>query len=157
MNQSRVSDGSVVITDTSCFILLEKINALFILPKLFATILTTPEIAAEFGKPLPEWVIIREVNQLLKQKFLRQVDPGEASAIAMASEIFCDYIILDDMAARKLAESLGFKVKGTIGILLLAKQKAIIAHLRPYLEIIQQTNFRLSSRLVDQFIKEAGE
>jgi len=38
----------VVITDTSCLILLDNIHALDLLPLIYRQILTTPEIAAEF-------------------------------------------------------------------------------------------------------------
>jgi predicted nucleic acid-binding protein len=49
---------SVVIADASCFILLDKIDSLNLLQKLFKTVATSIEIANEFGKPLPEWVQI---------------------------------------------------------------------------------------------------
>jgi predicted nucleic acid-binding protein len=42
-----------IISDTSCLILLDKIGELEILLKLFGQILTTPEVANEFGLPLP--------------------------------------------------------------------------------------------------------
>lgn len=157
MNPKNLPENSIVITDTSCFVLLGKIKALHILQQLFTTVLTTPEIADEYGSALPDWILIRPADQSLKEKFLEYVDPGEASAIALASVVSCDYIILDDMAARKLAEKLGLPIKGTIGVLLMAKQKGIIPLLSPYLDIIQQTNFRLSQHLIDGFIKEAGE
>lgn len=157
MTLTNLSGNKIVITDTSCFILLDKIDALNILPRLFSTVLTTPEIAKEYGKPLPDWVLIQSANRSLKGDFYRYVDQGEASAIALAMEISCDYIILDDMAARKLAIKLGLPTKGTVGVLLMAKQQGIIDLFRPYLSLIQQTNFRLSPQLADQFIKDAGE
>lgn len=52
----------VIITDTSCFSLLYKLDALEILHQLFSTVITTPEIVAEFRFPLPGWVIVQEVN-----------------------------------------------------------------------------------------------
>jgi predicted nucleic acid-binding protein len=134
-----------------------KISGLGILHQLFADVLTTPEIAREYGKALPDWVILHSANQSLKEKFYKYVDEGEASAIALASEISCDYLIVDDMAARKLAKKIGLPVKGTVGVLLMAKQNGIIPLFRPYLELIQQTNFRLSEQLVEQFLKDAGE
>jgi predicted nucleic acid-binding protein len=153
-----VRENSVVITDTSCFVLLEKINALPILHSLFSTVTTTPEIAKEYGNILPPWVIIQAVNnKALQHEFNQYIDPGEASAIALASEINCKHLIIDDMAARKFAEKLGLPIKGTVGVLLMAKQKGVIPLLRPYLDLIQQTNFRLSQKLVDQFINDAGE
>jgi predicted nucleic acid-binding protein len=55
-----------VIADTSCFILLDKIEALAILQKLFNEIITSVNVANEFGKPKPDWVKIAEVKN---QKF----------------------------------------------------------------------------------------
>ena len=46
---------NTVIADTSCFILLDKIGELSLLHQIFNQILTTPTIANEFGKALPEW------------------------------------------------------------------------------------------------------
>jgi predicted nucleic acid-binding protein len=68
-----------------------------------------------------------------------------------------DYIILDDMAARKFAKKSGLPIKGTFNVLLSAKPESIMPLFRPYLDLIQKTNFRLSPILVEQFIKYAGE
>jgi predicted nucleic acid-binding protein len=157
MTLKNPGDNKIVITDTSCFVLLEKINALNILYQLYKTVTTTPEIAKEYGNILPDWVTVKSANQSLKEDFLQYVDEGEASALALASETNCDFIIVDDMAARKLAQKLGFTIKGTIGVLLQAKQENIIPAFRPYLDLVQQTNFRLSQQLAEQFLKEAGE
>jgi predicted nucleic acid-binding protein len=157
MSLKDLPENKIVITDTSCLILLEKINALDILPRLFETILTTPEIAEEYGGQLPSWITVKNADQVAKEEFMRYVDRGEASAIALAVENKCDYIIIDDMAGRRLATKLGLPVKGTVGVLLLAKQNGVIPVFGPYLHLIQQTNFRLSSSLAAQFIKDAGE
>jgi len=153
----KIQESRIVITDTSCLILLAKIDALDILPQLFASVLTTPEIANEYGTILPDWITIQSVDQTEKKKFSQYVDDGEASAIALALQTHCDYLIIDDMAGRKLAQKLGLPIKGTVGILLLAKQLGIIPLFKPYLQLIQKTNFRLSQNLADQFIKDAGE
>lgn len=78
---------SAVIADASCFILLDKIDSLFLLQKLFKTVSTSAEVAREFGKPLPEWVEIKTVKDKNFQSALfLQVDAGEANAIALAAE-----------------------------------------------------------------------
>ncbi|MDR0790294.1 MAG: hypothetical protein LBO06_05830 [Bacteroidales bacterium] len=64
-----------IISDTSCFIVLSKIGRLDLLHQLFGTITTTPEIAEEFGEPLPDWVEIVAVKDIQKLKlFETQVD-----------------------------------------------------------------------------------
>ncbi len=42
---------------------------------------------------------------------------GESEAIALGIELPCDYIILDDNAARKEALRLGLQVKGTLAVI----------------------------------------
>ena len=52
-----MQENKVVITDASCFILLDKIDAFPVLNELFSSVITTPEIAAEYGKRLPVWMM----------------------------------------------------------------------------------------------------
>ena len=100
----------VIISDTSCLILLSKINKLNLLNQLFETILTTPDIAAEFGETLPSWIEIVNVTDILKQQILElQIDKVESSAIALALEIPESTLILDDNKARKIATKLGLR------------------------------------------------
>jgi len=51
----------IIISDTSCFIILANIGELEIIEKLYGKITTTIEIATEFGEPLPDWVEILSV------------------------------------------------------------------------------------------------
>jgi len=109
----------IVIADTTCFILLDKIGELSLLKSLFGSVVTTTIIATEFGEPLPDWVQIKEVKDVLFQATL-DVDLGEASAIALAIESPPSLIVLDDDKARKKARRLQLNVTGTLGLFLKA-------------------------------------
>ena len=77
-----------IISDTSCIILLDKIGELEILNKLFGTIVTTQEVAEEFGQQLPFWFEIQKPKDKNYQLVIEaSVDKGEASAIALAIEL----------------------------------------------------------------------
>ena len=52
----------IIISDTSCLILLYNIDELNLLQKLYQSITTTAEIANEFGLPLPSWIIINHLK-----------------------------------------------------------------------------------------------
>ena len=107
----------VVISDTSCLILLEKIGELELLNKVYSSIITTAQIAVEFGELLPDWIQIFEVKDTKYLEFLEtQVDLGEASALALAKEIENSILLLDDLKARKLAGKLNLKFTGTLGV-----------------------------------------
>ena len=147
-----------VITDTSCFILLDKIDALSILHELYINVLTTPEIVHEFGKKLPDWIEVRSVKDKTKlTAYAEKVDVGEASAIALALELPSALLILDDLKGRKLAQQLHLKYTGTLGVLILAKQKGVITLLKPYFEKTKQTDFCIPSMLLQNILEASGE
>jgi predicted nucleic acid-binding protein len=66
-------------------------------------------------------------------------------------------VILDDYKARKVAQNLQINLTGTIGVIVKAKLKGIIPSIKPYLEKIKRTDFRLVSAVELQALIEAGE
>jgi len=103
-------------------------------------------------------VNINKSNQRrLQTELSRLVDPGEASAIALAHEIAYDYLVTDDLQARKLSIKLGLHIVGTLGLLLKAKQTGIITLLKPVLEQMKQTDFRVTQTLIEAILSSAGE
>jgi predicted nucleic acid-binding protein len=148
----------IVISDTSTLILLHKINEFDLLEKVYGKLITTPEIAAEFGEKLPDWITIQSVKDKKYQKFLEtQVDLGEASALALATEFDDVLLLLDDLKARKLAAKLMFKTTGTLGIIHKAKQLSIIPKVKPLIEKLLVTNFRISDNVIDEILKLNNE
>jgi predicted nucleic acid-binding protein len=147
-----------IISDTSCFIILTNIGELELLHKIYGQIITTADIATEYGEILPEWVKILAVKDKNLQQLLEmQIDKGESSAIALALETPGCTIILDDYKARKIAQQLGLTFTGTVGIIIKAKLNGIIPSIKPLLEKIKKTDFRLSAEIELQALKEANE
>ena len=78
----------VIIADTSCFIVLEKIGELDLLRQIYGQVVTTVDIAKEYGNMLPDWVVLVAVQDVARQQLIEiQLDKGESSAIAIALEI----------------------------------------------------------------------
>ena len=99
-----------IISDSSCIILLDKINELELLHKLFGIIIITPEVHSEFGKDLPDWFELRSPSDKEYQsKIETNLGKGEASSIALAVELKNCLLIVDDLKARKFAEKLNIK------------------------------------------------
>jgi len=147
-----------IISDTSCLIILTNIGELDLLRRTYGSIVTTVEIAIEFGEPLPEWVTIENVLDKQKQQLLEmQIDKGESSAIALALETPESTVILDDYRARKIAEQLGVNYTGTIGVIIRAKINGVIPSIKPVLLKIKETDFRLSAEIERQALLAAGE
>lgn len=86
-----------------------------------------------------------------------QIDNGESSAIALALEISNSTLILDDLKARIVAERLGLIYTGTLGVIIKSKLQGIIPEIKPILSKIKGTDFRLSSEIERQVLKEANE
>ena len=148
----------VIIADASCLILLEKIGALDLLHQLFGRITITDIVAAEYGLPLPEWVSIQAARDARQLQFLTlTLDRGEASAIALALEQTECLLIMDERRGRQVALRLQLPVVGTLGILLRAKSSGFIGAVKPLLDAIGTTNFRLSEQLIQLVLKQAAE
>ena len=148
---------NAIISDASCLILLDKIGELELLNKLYGTIITTEEVAMEFGNPLPSWLEIKAVNKNYQSIIEASLDKGEASAIALAIEYEECLLIIDDLKGRKFAHQLGVAIIGTLGIILDAKLAGIIPSANQLLIKIKQTNFRLTERLELWILNRAGE
>jgi len=147
-----------IISDTSCLILLDKIGELEILNKLFGKIITTSEVANEFGQPLPNWIEIQQPTDNNYQSIIEaSVDSGEASAIALAFELDNCLLIIDDLKARKFANQIGLNIIGTMGVIVDAKLSGIIQSVKPIITKIKLTNFRMTEQLEIVMLKKAGE
>ena len=148
----------IVISDTSCLILFHKIGELELLRKVYEFVSTTPEVAQEFSEELPDWIIIETVKDKKYQEFLEtQVDWGEASAIALAKEKDCPLLLLDDLKARKLASKLNLRFTGTLGVIHKAKQIGVIEKVKPIIEKLLSTNFRISDNVIAELLRKNDE
>ncbi|MDR0830182.1 MAG: DUF3368 domain-containing protein [Prevotellaceae bacterium] len=149
---------NIVITDTSCLIVLSKLSALDLLKGLYNQVSVTQDIADEFGEELPNWVHIRQVKNKTYQELLEAtLDRGESSAIALALELNNVLVVIDDLKGRKEAQRLGLKITGTLGIIYAAKQKGLIAEIKPYIVLLQENDFRISPKIIDEILKLSNE
>ncbi len=144
----------IIVSDTSCLILLDKLGRIDLLQTLFNKITITDIIANEFGKKLPDFIEIRNPQEKNYQRILETfLDPGEASAFALAIEVNDCLLIIDDLKARREAKQLKLNFTGTIGILIVAIEKGFIENVSVLIDDIKRTNFRISEKYVDEIIK----
>jgi len=149
---------NLVIADTSCLILLSKVDELDILKANYGRILVTPEIAEEFNQDIPDWIEVIETKDKQLQRLLEDsLDLGESTALTLSFETENSTVILDDLKARKIAIKLGVKVTGTIGVIIKAKLNGTIPSAKTILDKISNTDFRINSQLIDEAVRQAGE
>lgn len=147
-----------VISDTSTLIIFQKIKEFNLLKEVYGELITTPEIAAEFGEELPNWIKIQSASDRKYQNFLcTQVDNGEASAIALATDFTNVLLLLDDLKARKLASQLNLKITGTLGVIHKAKQMGIIDKVKPLVNKLMLTDFRIANNIIEEILKLNNE
>jgi predicted nucleic acid-binding protein len=117
-------------------------------------------VAREVGPrlALPPWVRERALQQPIAREVLRaSLGPGESEAISLALEIHADRLIVDERAGRRVAEALGIRVAGVLGLLVLAKQRGLVPFVRPHLDALLQSGFRADPELVKRILRRAGE
>ena len=147
----------IIISDTSCLIALTNIGLLHILKDLYGEILVTSEVYEEFGGILPDWVIILDVKDKVKQADIEsRLDKGESSSIALAIEIPDSILIIDEIKGRNIAKSFNIKIIGTVGVLLLASDKGLIEDVISVILKLVNKGFRLSDKLLDKIIEKYG-
>ena len=146
---------SLVIADTSCLILLEKINRLHLLKDFFGDIYITEDVKIEYGEPLPAWIKIKKIESKITQRALElRLDQGEASAIALGLENTNSLLLLDEKKGRRIALELGLKLIGTLGIIIRAKESGKINSISKEIEKLQAVNYRISDSLVRKVIEK---
>lgn len=83
--------------------------------------------------------------------------PGESSVLAVAYQHSEMEAIIDDLAARRCATSMGIPVRGTLGIVLTAKQRGIIPSARNVMEDLIRGGLYLSRSVLDAALSRVGE
>lgn len=105
-----------------------------------------------------DWIKVVEVQDRLAVSLLRnELDSGESEAIVLAKELSAALILLDEKLARRKVRSIGLTVTGTLGVLLMAKEAGLIPAVRPLLDGLIETPFRMSEDLYQKVLYMAGE
>ena len=83
---------------------------------------------------------------------------GECEALALARELQAQWLLMDEREGRLVAQSMGIKVTGTVGVVLWARVEGLIPSVREaLLGLRQQAGFFLKTDLIEAAAREAGE
>lgn len=157
-----------VFCNTSPLQYLHQTRLLRILPALCGRVLVPPAVVSElreglrqgFDLPDPaaqEWIQVRGPSSALVLPLVMDLGPGETEVLALALEAPGSTALLDDGLARRIAFSLGIKVRGTLGLLLDAKKRRLIEAVGPVLRDLDRLRFRLSPTTRNAVLLLAGE
>lgn len=156
----------IVVADTSPINYLLLIGQIDLLPRLFQHIIIPDVVRDEMLNPdaplilqqwianSPSWLAIQPVPEV--DKTLNALDPGEQAAITLAQTLPADLLIIDERLGRRVASDRGIAIIGTLGILDDAASQEFI-DLAGAIAQLQQTNFRISRRIIQTLLENRGE
>lgn len=159
--------AELLIADTSPLLALARVDALALLPALFARV-WVPEVVVQECLAKPLRADAQRIGQALDAGLLAVVadppvrlalsglDAGEQAAIELALQHEA-VVLLDERRGRALARQQGVKVLGAIGVLLLAKQRGHLPVVRPSLLALKASGYYLSDQLLREALQLAGE
>lgn len=154
-----------IVSDTGPLIALASIGQFDLLHRLFGRILIPAAVRAEVQDETSvreltaaDWIVVRPAQDTLAVRLLKEeLDAGESEAIILAQELDAALILIDDRAARRKAQGIGLRTVGTLGLLLMAKDKGLATDLKPLLDSLIRAGFRMSDDLYHQVLESAGE
>ncbi|MGZ8249646.1 MAG: DUF3368 domain-containing protein [Methylomagnum sp.] len=156
----------IVFSNTTPIIALSAVGRLDLLPQLFQRIHVVGEVIDECraGGPIqvPDltrlpWVEAVQSTPPLHSTVLLELDKGEKHTLDMARKFNADWVLIDEKIGRNVAEYLGLKITGTLGVLLKAKQQGLIPSFRKPVADMQAQGIRYNPRLVERLAALVGE
>lgn len=143
-----------IIIDTSSLIALERINLLQILCKIYKEVVIPESVIKEFGNLSLPCLSARKVESNVIKLLITDLNlgKGEADVIALANQTRLK-VVIDDSKARKIAENMGLKLTGTIGVLLKAERSGLIESAYKKTVELREKGFYVSEELLKDISK----
>jgi predicted nucleic acid-binding protein len=108
--------------------------------------------AVELGNA--DWIVVKAPQEKPSlSPMLLGLDQGEMDVILLARELEADWVLVDEKLGRKVAEAVGLRVKGTLGVLLIAYRAGLLSRkeAEEAVERLAESTTRVSARLVTWF------
>lgn len=135
--------------------ILSSLYELVVIPEAVFNELTAPQLVREWITNKPAWLEVRQAPPTAVGD-MEEIQIGERQAISLAQVIQADFVLLDDLRARRISKQRGITVVGTLGVLASAAQEGLI-NLKEAIEELRKTNFRVSAKLLESLLTEDYE
>ncbi len=157
--------NGIIIADTGPIISLAIIKHLDILDKLFDEVKISDAVWKELTRDNSK-AFVSTIKEYFEDKICQVksfndliffMDYGESESVLLYQELNADFLLIDDKKARQIAESLNINCIGTLGLLMIAKDKNIIKELRPlFLNFLKNQRF-YSLELLNWILQQKNE
>ncbi len=156
------------VINASPLIALAKISQISLLSQMCSEIVMPSGVVQEINcgpnnDPARIWISnegvswIREVEQVDPVVAAWDLGLGESHVLSWAYKNPGYEAILDDRAAKNAALSLSIPVRGTLGVILLAKLEGRLSKAKPVLNQLVQVGFRVSPEVLAAALQLVGE
>ena len=120
------------------------------------------EVGSQQGYNVPKitvypWMKRVNPNATLQEWLSLELGQAELAVLELALEHRENVVLLDDFLARKIAQAAGLKVRGTLRVLLEAKERQLIKQIAPYVEKLAEAGMWLSEDIRHRILCLAGE
>lgn len=159
-----------IVADAGPLIGLARVGLLSLLRALFQTVIVPARVAEELrlddDRPGARalrtaveegWLAVDSGEPAVEPLAAPELDPGEIAAIDLAARRESRFLLIDDRLGRSAARRRGIPVVGVAGVLLAAKQRGLLAEVRPALAHLADGGYHLSPELVARVLELAGE
>ena len=158
-----------IISNNSPLVALFGLDLLSLFRELYTEVWIPEEVKAEFlgteriprqqalnDAPWIKTVHLTDVEDV--STYVRSgLDLGEAAVFALAKEHDAQFVIIDELKARQHAARIRLPFRGTVGILLEAKQEGLVDVIKPLLMQLRDNGMHLSESLINNALQDAGE
>lgn len=157
--------NGLVIADSGPIFSLATINKLQLLDSLFDDVkipqAVWKEITLNNSVPYYDIIINYFENKIEKIKSFNELsflmDYGESESVILYREQNADFLLIDDKKARRIAENLKINCIGTLGLLIIAKEKKLIQELKPIFQEFLINKRYYSLELLNSILIENNE
>jgi predicted nucleic acid-binding protein len=113
------------------------------------TIAAAPRAVQEWMNKPPSWVDLRPVSPDVISTVSDALDMGERAAIALATTLPADLLLIDEAAGRAEARRRRLRVTGTLGVLRAGAERAMV-DVPQMIQALRNTSFYLDEALVNE-------
>jgi predicted nucleic acid-binding protein len=103
------------------------------------------------------WLRIVDTPEPVEAIRIWDLGEGESSVLAWVLSHPGSTAVLDDLQARRCAATLELPVRGTLGLVIAAKQRGKIPAARPLIEQLREAGMYLSDAVVNFALRKIGE
>lgn len=156
----------MVFSNTTPFISLSSVRLLHLLPSIFGKVSVAASVVEECSEGgrivVPDltgltWVRVQAVESKLHLPALFELDRGERDTLLLAASHTQALVLMDEKLGRNMAEYMGLRVTGTLGVLAKARSMGLIPSFLDAAHEMRVQGIYFHEALIDRIAARLGE